>query len=77
MRGMGDALIDRAIEMLEKGNAELQPELLSAPAARELLAAYAKAEKLAAFGVARWRASSTTPRGSPGSPGPPWARPRQ
>ncbi|MEA2497707.1 MAG: hypothetical protein QOH26_112, partial [Actinomycetota bacterium] len=32
--------IDQAIELLEKANADLQPELLSAPAARRLLASY-------------------------------------
>ncbi len=31
-------------------NADLEPELLIAPAARRMLAAYAKAEKLAAYG---------------------------
>jgi hypothetical protein len=46
------ALVDQAIELLEKANAELEPELLSAPAARSLLEAYARAERLAAFGVA-------------------------
>ncbi|CAN5611768.1 hypothetical protein BH24ACT26_BH24ACT26_05120 [soil metagenome] len=30
-----------AIELLEKANAGLQPELISAPDARELIAAYA------------------------------------
>jgi hypothetical protein len=44
--------VDDAIELLEKANADLEPELLSAPVARKLLAAYARAEKLAAFGVA-------------------------
>jgi hypothetical protein len=28
IRGMGDAVIDQAIELLEKANADLQPELL-------------------------------------------------
>lgn len=45
-------LIDRAIELLEKANADLQPELLRAADAHKLLAAYARAEKVAAFGVA-------------------------
>ena len=44
--------IEQAIELLEKANADLEPELLAAPAARKLLAAYARAERLAAFGVA-------------------------
>jgi hypothetical protein len=42
--------VEKAVELLEKANAELEPELLSAEAARELLGAYARAEKLAAFG---------------------------
>src|SRR5687768_6027746 len=44
--------IASAIEGLEKENANLQPELLSAERARELMAAYSKAEKLVAFGIA-------------------------
>jgi 5-methylcytosine-specific restriction endonuclease McrA len=44
--------VDEAIELLEKANADLEPELLSASGARKLLGAYARAEKLAAFGVA-------------------------
>jgi len=38
--------------MLEKANANLEPELLPARAAQALLEAYARAERLAAFGVA-------------------------
>ena len=49
---MRTELLDDAIELLEKANADLQPELVSAPLARRLLAAYARVEKLAAFGVA-------------------------
>ena len=49
---MESRVLDRAIELLEQANADLQPELLSTPVARELVAAYARAEKLAAFGVA-------------------------
>lgn len=41
--------IAAAIEGLEKENANLQPELLSAEQARELMAAYARAEKLVSF----------------------------
>jgi hypothetical protein len=52
IRGMGKSLIDQAIELLDKANADLQPELLPAPVARKLLVSYARAEKLAAFGVA-------------------------
>jgi 5-methylcytosine-specific restriction endonuclease McrA len=49
---MRTGTVDEAVELLEKANADLQPELLSAEAAKELIAAYARAEKLAAFGVA-------------------------
>jgi hypothetical protein len=52
MECMSATLIDRAIELLEKANANLEPELLRAPDARKLLASYARAERLAAFGVA-------------------------
>ena len=41
-----------AIEDIEKENANLQPELLSAQRARELMAAYSRAERLVAFGIA-------------------------
>ena len=44
--------IDDAIRSLEKANADLEPELLSARDARRLLKAYARAERLAAFGIA-------------------------
>jgi hypothetical protein len=47
---MHSAPIDQAITWLEKANADLDPELLAADAARDLLAAYARAEKLASFG---------------------------
>ncbi|MFN2526038.1 MAG: HNH endonuclease [Actinomycetota bacterium] len=49
---MATALIDRAIELLEKANAELEPELLPAPAARRLLSSYARVCKLGEFGLA-------------------------
>ena len=49
---MQAAFVDDAIELLEKANADLQPELLTAPVAKRLLEAYSRAEKLAAFGVA-------------------------
>jgi hypothetical protein len=48
---MESALLDQAIELLEKANADLQPELLPAPAARKLLASYARARRLADFGI--------------------------
>jgi hypothetical protein len=44
--------IDQAIELLEKANADLQPELLSAPAARRLLASYSRARRSVDFGIA-------------------------
>jgi hypothetical protein len=44
-------LVEQAIELLEKANAQLDPELLPAPLARRLLAGYARAGKLAAYGV--------------------------
>ena len=40
-----------AVELVEKANANLEPELLTAALARELLALYAKLEKLGGFGV--------------------------
>ncbi|HEY7874867.1 MAG TPA: HNH endonuclease [Actinomycetota bacterium] len=49
---MGMTYVDDAIELLEKSNADLEPELLTADDARRLLASYARAEKLAAFGIA-------------------------
>jgi hypothetical protein len=50
--GMEVAAVDEAIELLEKANADLEPELLSVPEARERLKAYVRAQRLAAFGVA-------------------------
>jgi hypothetical protein len=49
---MDSALIDQAVELLEKANSDLEPELLSGESAHGLLEAYARAEKPAAFGVA-------------------------
>ncbi|MDQ4148537.1 MAG: HNH endonuclease [Actinomycetota bacterium] len=49
---MGDALIDQAVELLMKANADLQPELLPPAAAQRLLASYARARRLADFGIA-------------------------
>jgi hypothetical protein len=49
---MANAFIDQAIELLEKANADLQPELLPAPVARRLLASYASARRLVDFGIA-------------------------
>ncbi|MGH2791443.1 MAG: HNH endonuclease [Actinomycetota bacterium] len=44
--------VDEANELLEKANANLEPELLAAADARELLASYARTQRLAAFGIA-------------------------
>jgi len=49
---MRNGFVGDAIELLEKANAELQPELLTAEDAEALMAAYSRAERLAAFGVA-------------------------
>jgi 5-methylcytosine-specific restriction endonuclease McrA len=49
---MKEAWLDEAIALLEKANADLEPELVTYPDARRLLEAYARAEKLATFGVA-------------------------
>lgn len=46
------AFVDQAIELLEKANADLEPELLDMASARKLLAAYDRAGRLVAFGVA-------------------------
>jgi len=48
---MGTGILE-AIEALEKENANLQPELVTAERARELLSAHARAEKLVSFGIA-------------------------
>ena len=45
-------IIDQAIELLEKANANLEPELLEASPARRLLSAYARVERLGACSVA-------------------------
>jgi hypothetical protein len=45
-------ILHDAVTLLEKANANLEPELMTAEAARALLAEYARAEKLAAFGKA-------------------------
>ena len=44
--------LDRAIELLEKANANLEPELMGAADARRTLKRFAHAEKLVAYGVA-------------------------
>jgi hypothetical protein len=45
-------LVDEAIELLEKSNSGLEPELMDSSSARELLAAYDRAQRLCAYGVA-------------------------
>ena len=45
-------IMGQAIELLEKANAGLEPELLRAADARELLSLYARVVKLGEFGVA-------------------------
>ena len=49
---MSGGYLRQAIELLEKANADLEPELLAHESAREALDAYARVERLAAFGVA-------------------------
>ena len=49
---MDSALIDQAIELLDKANADLRPELLPAQVARRLLASYARARRRVDFGIA-------------------------
>jgi HNH endonuclease len=45
-------VLEEAAALLEKANANLEPELLPPQVSRELLNAYARAERLAAFGIA-------------------------
>jgi hypothetical protein len=45
-------VLDDAAKLIERANADLQPELLSDDAARAVRARYARLEKLVAFGVA-------------------------
>jgi hypothetical protein len=52
IRAMDSALIDQAIELLDKTNADLQPELLPASVARRLLASYVRARRLVDYGIA-------------------------
>jgi hypothetical protein len=49
---MDEIYIDEAIRWIEKSNAGLEPELMSAADARELLDSYAQARRLIDFGVA-------------------------
>jgi hypothetical protein len=43
--------LDRAIELLEKANADLEPDLLDSSGARAVLARYARARRLVDYGV--------------------------
>ena len=49
---MGSNPLRHAIEFLEKANAGLEPELLTAASVRKMMADYARVEKLAAYGLA-------------------------
>jgi hypothetical protein len=49
---MESEFLSEAIELIEKANAGLEPELLASEHARELLGLYAKAERLISFGKA-------------------------
>jgi hypothetical protein len=49
---MAASTITDAIELLEKANADLEPELLTTQSARRLLDEYSRAEKLASYGKA-------------------------
>ncbi|HZA39697.1 MAG TPA: hypothetical protein VFA00_03640, partial [Actinomycetota bacterium] len=46
------AVLDEAVELIEKVNSNLQPEIVSADDARRLLGTYASIEKLASYGRA-------------------------
>ena len=52
MESQAPSLLDEAIELLEKANAELEPELLDSGGAREVLDRYARARRLVDYGVA-------------------------
>src|ERR671919_3251683 len=47
---MATTSVIEAVEVLEKSNANLEPDLLSTESARRLLDQYARVEKLAAYG---------------------------
>jgi len=49
-RGMATTCVIAAVEVLEKSNANLEPEALSIGSARRLMDEYVRAEKLAAYG---------------------------
>ena len=58
---METSVLDQAVELLEKANADLAPGLCSARRKRALLERYARAEKLAAFGIATLSAAVDDP----------------
>ena len=76
IKAMDAALIDQAIELLEKANAGLEPELLSRDTARRLLASYARARRLVDFGIAGLSRKLDDAARSRASPGPRWEPPR-
>ena len=49
--GMDDDYVEQAIELLDKANGDLAPELLSVGEAQQRLKAYSRAQRLAAYGV--------------------------
>jgi hypothetical protein len=51
MTSMGNALIDQAIEFVEKANADLEVALLDRDTTRRLLAAYARARRVVDYGI--------------------------
>jgi hypothetical protein len=50
IKAMDSTPVQEAVTWLEKANADLEPELLSAEDGRVLLAVYARAVKLASYG---------------------------
>jgi hypothetical protein len=48
-------VLEDAAKLLEKANADLEPDLLSAESARTMLKSYARLERLVSFGVPLWR----------------------
>jgi hypothetical protein len=74
---METAPIGEAIKWLEKSSANLEPELLSADAARELLAEYSRAVRLGMFGVAALARKVDDANEVAASPAPLWARGRR
>jgi 5-methylcytosine-specific restriction endonuclease McrA len=46
------AYLEEAVELLEKANADLEPELTSVPEAKEGLEVYARLQRLAGYGIA-------------------------